>query len=137
MYYGPTCPVNLHVLTQVHDACWPFESFPALTPQQLKGVGTAVLPGLLARSAQAAMAAMVEQYQAAASSAVASSATASSAALQFVLHGGDGVALCAAGSSLGDDTRFHAVDCSNVGDHAGEEGWHARSIKVYIIPQYN
>jgi hypothetical protein len=55
---------------------------------------------------------MVQQYQAAAGS----------AAVQFVVHGGDGVALCAAGSSLGDDTRFNAIDCSNVGDHAGVFG---------------
>lgn len=96
--------------TQVHDASSPFEILTGLTPQQGKGVGTAAIPGLLTRSAQAAVAAMVQQYQAAASSAT----------LQFVLHGGDGVALCAAGSGLGDDTRFHAIDCSNVGDHAGE-----------------
>jgi hypothetical protein len=97
-------------MPQVHDSCWPFEILPGLTPQQVKGVRSAALPGLLTRSAQAAVAAMVQQYHSAAAS----------AAVQFVLHGGDGVALCAAGGSLGDDTRFHAIDCSNVGDHAGE-----------------
>jgi hypothetical protein len=36
-----------------------------------------------------------------------------------VLHGGDASELCGPGSSLGDGARFHAVDVSNVGDHAG------------------
>jgi hypothetical protein len=96
----------------VHDASSPYECFPIVTPQQLKALGTAALLSLLKRSAQAARAATVQQYQQA--------AAAGSGALRFVLHGGDGVALCAAGSSLGDDTRFDAIDCSNVGDHAGE-----------------
>lgn len=39
--------------------------------------------------------------------------------MRFVLHGGDGLELCGAGGSLGDATRFHAIDASNVGDHAG------------------
>jgi len=80
-----------------------------VTQQQVKG-GSRGQPGLLTRSAQAALQAMVQQYQEAARA----------ANLQFVLHGGDGVALCAAGSSLGDSARFPAIDCSNMGDHAGE-----------------
>jgi hypothetical protein len=103
---------------QVHDSCWPFDCFPPLNQEQIKR-GVTEIKGALTQSAQAALRGMVLNFQQAAGCAPTSSSGSSGGDIKFVLHGGDGVALCAAGSSLNDDTRFQAIDCSNVGDHAG------------------
>jgi hypothetical protein len=109
------------LLLQVHDSCWPFDCFPPLKQQEQGSTGTSALPGLLTRAAQTELQAMVQQFQQATGLATgSSSSSSSSSSVSFVVHAGDALALCAAGSSLGDDTRFVAIDCSNLGDHVGE-----------------
>jgi hypothetical protein len=125
----------LNAAQQVHDATRPWDCFPQLTHKQLFGSSqksrqtSQLQPGLLTRAAQACLKSMVAAYQAAAAAAAAagfgaktsSSSSSSKAGLSFVLHGGDALELCGPGSRLGNDARFHAIDVSNVGDHAGAQ----------------
>jgi hypothetical protein len=116
---------------QVHDATRPWDCFSQFTDKQVLGshVGkkaSQLQPGLLTRAAQACLQAMVAAYQQAAAAAASreagsrqDSGSSGSRGVRFVLHGGDGLALCGPGSSLGDGARFDAIDVSNVGDHAG------------------
>jgi hypothetical protein len=129
-----SCVIALLLLSlQVHDATQPWDCFPQLTHKQLLGSQAGSIsqlqPGLLTRAAQQCLKDMVVAYQQAAAAAAlsgavgsgsnSSSSSSSSRGVLFVLHGGDGLELCGPGSSLGDDVRFHAIDVSNVGDHAG------------------
>eukprot|EP00775_Hariotina_reticulata_P001721 gene1721-2064_t len=112
---------------RVHDSSTPFICLGPLIVKkpQPRGAAATSSPGLLTRSAQAKLQQLVLGFQQAngladdAGSGKGGSSSGSSTAVRFVLHGGDGLALMAAGSSLGDDVRFDAIDCSNVADHAG------------------